>query len=606
MRRAAASVKEQNQQPRHDIIYHTHPRRQKHQQETMKVTLRFVLYGCAVLWACWILRSSLKARITDREEITRHNKNQDNKIKVQIHTGKMMMLLPLAALSAPENPFPTAYFGSAELRVASYTPQGGNRFQEWKDGSTPYNTNLGEDPVTQEKSDALARQRRECIKAAAKHAWTGYKTHAFGADEVGPVSGEPITHWGDIGTTLVDALDTLWLMGMMDEFYEARDWVSTNLDHDKDVDASLFETTIRSLGGLLSAFDWSGDRVFLEKAWDLGDRLAKAFDEDAGGRGGIPIGNINLSTGKSSSPMWLHKQLILADVATLPVEFRQLSKHTGKDVYATKAERVFQKLKDIEPIDGLFPDFLTNEGNLKFANNKISFGPYGDSFYEYELKIWLQGGRKEPMYRSMYDKSMDGMHDKKLRVSKDGLTYIFFENEETRMDHLTCFMGGLLALGAWSDPDGIYSERAQRDLKTSKALAYTCYQMYASMPTGLSADVVYFEPNGIRAGTERNYKLRPETVETMFILSSITGDPIYREWGWEIFQSIEKYCKTDIAYGRLHDVTKTDEAPEDSMESFFMAETLKYLYLLMDPDSEVDLEKYVFNTEAHPLKIWND
>ena len=580
MRRAAASVtKEQNRQPPHDIVYRTHPRGQKHRQERTKTNLRFVLYGCTVLCACWILRSSLETRA-------------------------IMMLFPLAALSSPENQFPTAYFGSDELHVASYKPQGGNRFEEWKDGSTPYNSNLvgAGDPVTQTKSDALARRRREYIKAAAKHAWTGYKTHAFGADEVGPVSGKPISHWGGIGTTLVDALDTLWLMGMMDEFYEARDWVSSNLDHDKDVDASLFETTIRSLGGLLSAFDWSGDSVFLEKAWDLGDRLAKAFDDD-----GIPIGSINLSTGKSSSPTWLHNQLILADVATLPVEFRQLSKHTGKDVYAAKAERIFQKLKDIEPADGLFPDFLTNKkGDLKFANNRISFGPYGDSFYEYELKIWLQGGRKEPMYRSMYDKSMDGMHDKKLRVSADGLTYIFFENDQTRMDHLTCFMGGLLALGAWSDPDGIHSERAQRDLKTSKALAYTCYQMYASMPTGLSADVVHFEPDGIRAGKDRNYKLRPETVETMFILSSITGDPIYREWGWEIFQSIEKYCKTDIAYGRLHDVTRTDKAPDDSMESFFMAETLKYLYLLMDPDSEVDLEKYVFNTEAHPLKIWND
>ena len=77
-------------------------------------------------------------------------------------------------------------------------------------------------PATQRKSDALARKRRGYIKAAMQHAWTGYQTHAFGADELGPVSGKPNSHWGGIGTTLVDALDTLWLMDMKDEFYEAR------------------------------------------------------------------------------------------------------------------------------------------------------------------------------------------------------------------------------------------------------------------------------------------------------------------------------------------------------------------------------------------------
>lgn len=81
-----------------------------------------------------------------------------------------------------------------------------------------------------------------------------------------------------------------------------------------------------------------------------------------------------------------------------------------------------------------------------------------------------------------------------------------------------------------------------------------------------------------------------KVVESLFILNKITGDPIYREMGWEIFQSIEKYCKTQYGYGAYPDVRDTTRPPNDSMESFFLGETLKYLYLLMDPDSEVDLD----------------
>ncbi len=235
------------------------------------------------------------------------------------------------------------------------------------------------------------------------------------------------------------------------------------------------------------------------------------------------------------------------------------------------------------------------------------------------------------MYREMYDKSMNGMHNMKLKKSKGGLTYINFGSDHNRMDHLTCFMGGLLALGAWTDPTSFESARAQKDLKTSKALVYTCYQMYASTPTGLSADEISFKGSQI-VPKDASYKLRPETVESLFILHKITGDPIYREWGWEIFQSIEKYCRTDIAYGKLKDVmVKRNPEVEDQMvsreghiqcvkykvmsvsisvlmishsrflhlkESFFLGETLKYLYLLFDPDTEVEIDKYVFNTEV--------
>jgi hypothetical protein len=267
------------------------------------------------------------------------------------------------------------------------------------------------------------------------------------------------------------------------------------------------------------------------------------------------------------------------------------------------------------PGNGLYPYYLRlsnkSEPKPKFANSKLTFGAMADSAYEYMLKMWLQGGKTESMYRDMYDKAIMGMHDELKQASTpSGLTYIADKSNgsiDSKMDHLVCFMGGLLALGAYTDPQGLDSARAQRDLRTGKALTYTCYQMYARMNTGISAEFVQFEDGAdfdIGRGAP-HYLLRPETVESFFILNQLTGDPIYREWGWEVLQAIEKYCKTDIAYGELSNVADTNGKPRDRMESFFLAETLKYLYLLFDPDTEIDvLHKHVFNTEAHPTRIF--
>ncbi len=106
-------------------------------------------------------------------------------------------------------------------------------------------------------------------------------------------------------------------------------------------------------------------------------------------------------------------------------------------------------------------------------------------------------------------------------------------------------------------------------------------------------------------GQVRYYALRPEVAESLFYLHQITGNPVYREWGWKMFQSIERYCKAKHGYGEFNDVTIPDSGTSDVQESFFIAETLKYLYLLQSPDHDMSLQKYVFNTEAHPLRIFD-
>ena len=444
-----------------------------------------------------------------------------------------------------------------------WKPIGPGRFPEYRDGTNKFIPN----PDVLNESDNTARLRRDAIRNSMKHAWNGYKKSAWGADEMLPISEYGHDNWGGMGVTLVDALDTLWLMDMKDEFWEARNWVRDHLDHDHVGGVSVFETTIRSLGGLLSAYDWSGDKVFLDQAKDLGERLFHAFDSGSG----FPSKTINLHDPTSThmkrernvahekainlkdrheggkeitedvhheSTRGLRRQLqhvddttsshvkddghenlikvlrhgehrdpftvhhlhgdrkhfhseisytggkSLAEVGTLQVENRYLAKVTGIRKYADTTENVIKTLKEnASDNSGLYPTQIRLQNNMPeplSERDEITFGGRGDSFYEYLLKIWLQGGKKEQMYRDMYDKAMDGLHDLLiLKTERNGLTFIAQKKGRTvskEMDHLACFMAGSLALGAYTHPDGLESPKAQRDLKTGKALAYTCYQ----------------------------------------------------------------------------------------------------------------------------------
>lgn len=469
---------------------------------------------------------------------------------------------------------------------------------------------VGGRPVTDEmrvESDRQGRIRRESVKAGMKHAWAGYKRYAWGRDEVKPLSNRGQDNWGGMGVTLVDSLDTLWLMGMKEEFAEAREWVAKSLTFDHAGSVSVFETTIRELGGLLSAYDMSQDEVFLQKARQLADKLMPAFNSPSG----IPHGMVNFRSGEASGG-WSGSNAILSELGSLQIEFRYLAQAVKEVSYEAKAMRPFQVMYAKHPPTGLYPIKVSNRDGA-FADSQITFGALGDSFYEYLLKTWLQGGRKETWLREMYDKAMDGVMDHLLLASEvSGLAFLADWNgryNNRKMDHLVCFMPGALALGAYTDPLGLDSARAKRDLAVAKALMYTCYQMYHRMTTGIAAEYVEFPAHAdfVPGASAQFYILRPETAESMFILNKLTGDPIYRDWAWEIWQAIDRTCKTPTAYGAIRNVNqKAGGGIDDRMESFFLAETMKYLYLAQDPDTEIDLMKVVFNTEAHPMKILDD
>lgn len=210
--------------------------------------------------------------------------------------------------------------------------------------------------------DPLWASRQQNVIAAFQHAWKGYSTDAFGMDEYHPLShsGED---WlpGGIGLMVVDALDTMLLMDLRSEYTKAREWIDKSLDFNKQGNVNLFETTIRVLGGLLSAYHLSGyDDLYLRKAIDLADRLMDAFASPSG----IPYSDVDLAGGANSLGNGASST---AEVTTLQLEFKYLSYITHDKKYWTAVENVMKKMKELEnsssldgasSLDGLAPIYI--------------------------------------------------------------------------------------------------------------------------------------------------------------------------------------------------------------------------------------------------------
>jgi len=267
--------------------------------------------------------------------------------------------------------------------------------------------------------------KRERVKAAMQHAWSGYRTHSFGSDELRPLKKEGWNRWGGYGITLVDSLDTLWMMGMKKEFAEAREWVASSLNYSSvdrstnDGFVSVFETTIRGLGGLLGAFTVSKDTIFREKARELGTRLLPAFKTPSG----LPMSTINLATGhahivKNRLNSHVPHVVALSEVGTLQLEMKYLSEITGDPSFRAAADKALDVvLARGDVYDGLYPIHLDASLSDRPVTNLTGVAAFADSFYEYLLKLWLHSGKREERYRVAYDNAVEGIHERYTKNS---------------------------------------------------------------------------------------------------------------------------------------------------------------------------------------------
>jgi mannosyl-oligosaccharide alpha-1,2-mannosidase len=444
-----------------------------------------------------------------------------------------------------------------------------------------------------------------------KWAWDGYVHYAWGADHLLPVS-KKSDEWFGLGLTLIDSLDTLLLMGLMEEFDHAENWVLNHLSFDKDVKVNLFETTIRVLGGLLSTYWLTGTELYLDRAVDLADRLLVAFDTQSG----IPLSDVNLRTRKASGPSW-SSDSSSSEVTTLQLEFNYLSRVTGNPKYAEATDEVMNQVVRALPADGLIPQWI-NPKSGQFKGDTFTLGARGDSYYEYLLKQWIQdpNASSKDYLKDLYTDAMQSVMDQLVQTTRGPRQLTFVgervgRNFSPKMDHLVCFLSGTLALGA---ANGLGGGMSGDHMDLAVALADTCYAMYNTTKTGLAPEISMFDTQSSTRDiwskpADRHNLLRPETVESLFYLYRLTGDRQYQDWGWEIFQAFETYSRVSSGgYTSLNDVEKIPPPSRDKMESFFLGETLKYFWLLFDGVSEltdrIDLGSCVFNTEAHPMPIF--
>ncbi|XP_039439802.1 endoplasmic reticulum mannosyl-oligosaccharide 1,2-alpha-mannosidase isoform X2 [Culex pipiens pallens] len=454
------------------------------------------------------------------------------------------------------------------------------------------------------KDRGPTNDRQRAVIDAFLHSWRGYKEYAWGHDNLKPIS-MSYSDWFGLGLTIVDSLDTMYIMDLQEEFDEARNWIDQYLRFDVNRDVNLFEVTIRVLGGLLSTYHLSGDKMFLDKALDLGQRLLPCFDSPSG----IPYSDVNIETMKARPPKW-SPDSSTSEVTTLQLEFRDLSRTAMNPVFENAAHKVNVKVHELEKNEGLVPIFINaNTGQFRnFAT--ISLGARADSYYEYLLKQWLQTGKKNDDFLiDDYQTAIRGVLNQLVKTTPNEKHLYIGElingkDFKPKMDHLTCYLPGTLLLG---HKNGM----PKSHLKLANDLLETCYQTYMKQPTQLAPEISYFNLNGesesdiyVKTNDAHNL-LRPEFVESLYYFYAITGNKTYQDMGWTIFEAFNKYTKVKNGYTSIGNVKNPlNTRPRDMMESFWLGETLKYFYLLFSDDrNEIDLDKYVFNSEAHPLPV---
>lgn len=444
------------------------------------------------------------------------------------------------------------------------------------------------------------------VKEAIVWAWKGYETCAAGEDELLPLtcSGQ---HWFNLTLTAVDSLDTLLIAGLEDEFLRAVDIIQGKAFTRTSGNCNVFETTIRILGGALAAYfelerDFSETakqtkHVLLELAVDIGSRLFVSFHSSTG----LPFSDVDLLTGETSGSV---SESSLSEMTTLALEFTTLSRLTGDPKFEDAARSVYDILSDaVHKYDGLMPQFFNPETGGS-SGQYIMLGARTDSYYEYLLKQWIFTGKSDALLKERYIHAMQSIRMKLLRRTnfvsggehEDGLLYVS-EMKGTamsaKMDHLVCFLPGLFALGhlhgistaipkpaTSSANDTGELERNKHiwkdDLYIAEELSNTCYELYRQSPTGLAPEIAhFFEAEGeyphnhlsdIGGGyfyvkdLDAHNILRPETVESLFILWKVTGDPKYRERSWQIFRAFERWSRVEgLEHCLLHNEKLSEE-----------------------------------------------
>lgn len=476
----------------------------------------------------------------------------------------------------------------------------------------PYERKYGSFPQSRR------RELLETTRQMFSFGYDNYMQYAFPKDELDPIHctgrGPDYANpsninindvLGDYGLTLIDSLDTLAIMGNTSEFQRAVRLVIENISFDKPSTVQLFEVTIRVLGALLSAhliikdplqpfgamdeIDYNDE--LLDMAQDLGARLLPAFENSATG---LPHPRINLQTGV---PIDTINETCTAGAGTLRLEFGLLSRLLSDPVYEGVAKRAVDRLWSFRSnVTGLFGNVI-NIQTGKWVDVMSGLGAGLDSFFEYLLKSFILFGDKDSL--KMFNESYESIKFYMRRGRKhcnhgSGFPPIYVNVNMLNGEVINNWIDSLQA--AWPSVQVLVGDL--EEAICLHAFYYALWQRFNGLPERYNWNMQMPDINF--------YPLRPELIESTYYLYRATKNPFYLHVGKDILYSLNNYSRVECGYATRHDVTKNEF--EDRMESFFLGETCKYLFLLFDEDNHVNKEisRYIFSTEGHLFPITSD
>ncbi|XP_031240497.1 ER degradation-enhancing alpha-mannosidase-like protein 3 isoform X4 [Mastomys coucha] len=460
----------------------------------------------------------------------------------------------------------------------------------------------GAAPMSREEKQKLGNQVLEMFD----HAYGNYMEHAYPADELMPLTcrgrvrgqepsrGDVDDALGKFSLTLIDSLDTLVVLNKTKEFEDAVRKVLRDVNLDNDVVVSVFETNIRVLGGLLGGhslaimlkekgehMQWYNDEL-LQMAKQLGYKLLPAFNTTSG----LPYPRINLKFGirKPEARTGTETDTCTACAGTLILEFAALSRFTGATIFEEYARKALDFLWEKRQRSSNLVGVTINIHTGDWVRKDSGVGAGIDSYYEYLLKAYVLLGDDSFLERfnTHYDAIMRYISQPPLLL--DVHIHKPMLNARTWMDALLAFFPGLQVLKGDIRPA----------IETHEML-YQVIKKHNFLPEAFTTD---FRVHWAQ------HPLRPEFAESTYFLYKATGDPYYLEVGKTLIENLNKYARVPCGFAAMKDVRTGSH--EDRMDSFFLAEMFKYLYLLFADKEDIifDIEDYIFTTEAHLLPLW--
>lgn len=459
----------------------------------------------------------------------------------------------------------------------------------------------------------IRESRRQQVKQVFIKNWNSYRTLAWKKDALLPISGGYKDQFCGWAATLIDSLDTLWIMGLRSEFDEAVAAVA-EIDFGVVKEGSgnrvnVFETNIRYLGGLLSAYDLSEREILLVKAKEVGDLLFAGFNTEKR----MPVDFIDFERAKEGKEgLEVEERVVSASPGTLTLEMTRLAQVTGDIKYYDAAARVmdvFEQGQNRTKIPGLWPVYVSMARQDVMSGNQFGVAGGADSLYEYLPKMYALTGGMETRYESMSRAFLEAADEKlfyrpmvpgnedvlmigtgDVTVDDDGKEEIVLNPES---EHLGCFVGGVYGLGGrlFGRPEWVENQ----GVKITKGCVYA----YRAMPTGMMPERYNMVPcpsrddagcrwneevwerekkkrlewkqhlpKGFTTAKDPRYILRPEAIESVFVMWRITGRQEFQEAAWDMFTAVSNGTETEFANAAVVDVTKAEYPlpKEDYME----------------------------------------